>query len=160
MSKRHTVTLHHVITVDNDMFDHINSVMRASTKMETQWKEDLYFAMKFACQKVSKHYVEVTPTTGMLLIAAHIVESLWKLRFFRKLDKGLHIDPDDRSSNTTQYQEAFLEHVENEYCTRHRPVPVIKPKSIPSKILFSAAIALISAQSSDDAYDLSRDDAE
>jgi len=27
MSKRHTVTLHHVITVDNDMFDHMDGVM-------------------------------------------------------------------------------------------------------------------------------------
>jgi hypothetical protein len=27
MSKRHTVTLHHVITVYNDMFDHMDGVM-------------------------------------------------------------------------------------------------------------------------------------
>jgi len=29
MSKKHTVTFHHVITVYNDMFDHIDGVMRA-----------------------------------------------------------------------------------------------------------------------------------
>jgi len=27
MSKRHTVTLHHIITVYNDMFDHMDGVM-------------------------------------------------------------------------------------------------------------------------------------
>jgi hypothetical protein len=32
MSKRHTVTLHHVIKVYNDMFDRINGVMRALAK--------------------------------------------------------------------------------------------------------------------------------
>jgi len=48
MSKRHTVTLHHVITVYNDMFDHMDGVMRALPKMKTQWKEDLFFAVKLA----------------------------------------------------------------------------------------------------------------
>jgi hypothetical protein len=32
MSKRHTVTLHHIITVYNDMFDHMDGVMRALAK--------------------------------------------------------------------------------------------------------------------------------
>jgi hypothetical protein len=36
MSKRHTVTLHHVITVYNDMFDHMDGMMRALAKKKTQ----------------------------------------------------------------------------------------------------------------------------
>jgi hypothetical protein len=48
MSKRHTVTLRHVITVYNDMFDHMNGVMRALAPKMTQWKEDLFFALKLA----------------------------------------------------------------------------------------------------------------
>jgi hypothetical protein len=36
MSKRHTVTLHHVITVYNALFDHIDGVMRALPKKKTQ----------------------------------------------------------------------------------------------------------------------------
>ena len=32
MSKRHTVTLHHVSTMYNDVFDHMNGVMRALAK--------------------------------------------------------------------------------------------------------------------------------
>jgi hypothetical protein len=36
MSNRHTVSLHHVITVYNDMFDHMHGVMRALAKMKTQ----------------------------------------------------------------------------------------------------------------------------
>ena len=48
MSRRHTVTLHHVITVFNDMFDHMDAVMRAFTKKNTQWKKDLFFAGKLA----------------------------------------------------------------------------------------------------------------
>jgi len=68
MSMWDTVTLHHVITVYNDMFDHMDGVMRALAKKKTQWKEDLLFAMMFAWQKLSKYYTEVTPTTGTLLI--------------------------------------------------------------------------------------------
>jgi hypothetical protein len=87
MSKRHTVTLHHVITVYSDMFDHMDGVMRALAKKKTQWKEDLFLAVKFARQKMSKFYTEVTPTTGMLLISAHILDPFRKLRLFGKWDK-------------------------------------------------------------------------
>jgi hypothetical protein len=54
MSKRHIVTLHHIITVYNDMFHHMDGVMGALAKKMTQWKEDLFFAVKFAQQKLSK----------------------------------------------------------------------------------------------------------
>jgi hypothetical protein len=40
MSKWHTVTLDHVTTVYNNMFNHMNGVMQASAKKKTQWKED------------------------------------------------------------------------------------------------------------------------
>jgi hypothetical protein len=48
MLKRHTVTVHHVTTVYHDMFDHMDGVMRALAKKKTQWKEDLFFAVKLA----------------------------------------------------------------------------------------------------------------
>jgi len=50
------------------MFDHIDGVMLALAKKQTQWKEDLYFAMKVARQKLWKYYSAVTPTTGLPLI--------------------------------------------------------------------------------------------
>ena len=87
MSKRHMVTLHPVITVYNDMIDHMDGILRPFGKKKPQWKEDLYFAVKFARQKLSKYSAEVTPTTGMLLISAHILDSFQKLRSFRKWDK-------------------------------------------------------------------------
>jgi hypothetical protein len=34
------VTLQQVITVYNDMFDHMDGIMRALAKKKTQWKED------------------------------------------------------------------------------------------------------------------------
>jgi hypothetical protein len=108
MSIRYTVTLHHIITVYNDMFNHMDGVMRALAKKKTQWKEDLFFAVKCKLQKLSKYFTEVTPTTGMLIITAHILDPFWTLRSFRKWDKGMHINPEDETSYTTQYQVAFL----------------------------------------------------
>jgi hypothetical protein len=84
MSKRHTVTPHHVITVYNVMFDYMDGVMRALAKKKTQWKEDLYFAVKVARQKLSKYYAKVTLKTGLLLISAQILDLFRKLRSFRK----------------------------------------------------------------------------
>jgi hypothetical protein len=57
----------------------MDGVMRALAKKKTQWKEDLFFAVKLAKQKLSKYYAEVTPTTGMLLISAQILDPFWKL---------------------------------------------------------------------------------
>jgi hypothetical protein len=108
------------------MFDHMDGVMRALAKKKTDWKEDLFFAVKLARQKPSKYYAKVTPTTSMLLISAHIVDPLTKLCSFRKWNKGMDIDPEDETSSTTQYQEAFLNYVGNEYCIIHRGVPVDK----------------------------------
>jgi len=160
MSKRHTVTLHHVITVYNNMVDHMDGVMRALAKKKTQWKEDLFFAVKLARQKLSKYYGEVTPTTGMLLISTKILDPFRKLRSFRKWDKGMDINPEDESSYTTQYQEAFLKYVENEYWAKHRCAPVIKLETVPSSNLVPSATASGSYQSSFDPYDLSNDDEE
>jgi hypothetical protein len=94
--KRHRVTLHHVITVYSDMFDHMDGVMRPLAKKNTQWKEDLSLAVKLARQKLSKYYAEVTPTTGMLLSSAHILDPFRKLRLFRKWDMGMDINPGRR----------------------------------------------------------------
>jgi len=160
MSKRQTVTLHHIITVYNDMFDHMHGAMWALAKKNTPWKEDLFFAVKLARQKLFKYHAEVTPTTGMLLISAHILHSFQKLWSFRNWDKGLVINPEDETFYTTQYQEAFLKYVENEYCAKHQHVPVNKHETSPSSNLIPSATASGSCQSSFDPYDISTDDEE
>jgi hypothetical protein len=58
--------------------------MRVLAKIKTQWKEELFCAVKFAQQKQLKYYTEVTPLTGILLIAAHILDAFRKLRLVRK----------------------------------------------------------------------------
>jgi len=160
MSKRHTVTLHRVIAVYNDMFDHMDGVIWALAKKMTPWKEDLLFAVKLARPKLSKYYTEVTTTMGMLLISAYILDTFWKLRSCRKWDKGMDINPEDETFYTTQNQEAFLKYVGNEYCAKHRRVPVNKLKTVPSSNLVRSTTASGLYQSSFDPYDLSSDDEE
>jgi hypothetical protein len=76
------------------------------------------------------------------------------------LDKGKDINPEDATSFTTQYQEAFLKYVENEYCAKHRCMPVIKLESVAKIYLVLSAIASGFRQSSFDPYDFSSDDEE
>jgi len=160
MLKRHTVPLHHVITVYDDMFDDMDGMMRALAKEKSQWKKDLFFTVKLAWQKLSKYYTKVTPMTGMLLICIHILNPFHKLRLFRKWDKGMDINPEDETSYTTQYQEVFLKYVENEYCASHRRVPVNQFGTVLSSNLVPSATASGSGQSSFDPYDLPSDDEE
>jgi hypothetical protein len=120
MLKWHTITLHHVITVYNNMFHHMDGVMRALAKKKRQKMADVYFDVKVACQKLSQYYAEVTPPTGLLLISVQILDPFWKLRSFRKWDKAMHINPEDDMSYSTQIQEALLKYVENKYCAKHQ----------------------------------------
>jgi len=138
----------------------MDGIMRAFAQKATYWKEDVYSPVKFARRKLSKYYAEVTPMIGLLLIAAHVLDSFQKLQSFRKWDKGMDNNPENENSSTTQYQEAFLKYVENKYCANHHRLPVIKPESVPNNNLFSSAMASRSGQSAYDPYDLSRDDKE
>jgi len=72
----------------------------------------------------------------------------------------MDINPEDGTSYTTQYQEDFLKYVENEYCAKHRRVPVNKLETVPSSNLVPSAPASGFYQSSFDPYDLSSDDEE
>jgi len=120
--------------------------------------KDLFFAVKCAQQTLFKYYTEVTPTTVMLLITAHILDPFRKLRSFRKLYMGMDINPENETSYTTEYQEPFPNHVENEYCTKHRLLPVIKSDNTLNNTLSSFQRASRSVQSSYAPYDLSSDE--
>jgi hypothetical protein len=66
-------------------------------------------------------------------------------------------NPQEETSYTTHYQEAFLKYVENEYCEKHRRLPVTKPENTPNKNLSSFKMASRSGQPSYDRHDLSSD---
>jgi hypothetical protein len=142
------------------MCDHVDGVMRSLVNKKTQWKKDLFFAMKCARQKLSKYNTEVTPTTGMLIIMAHMPDRFGKLQSFRKWDTAMDINPEDETSYTTPYQKALLKYVQNEYCAKHRRLPVIQSHNTLNNNLSSFGLASISGQSSYDPYDLSSDDNE
>jgi len=72
----------------------------------------------------------------------------------------MDINPEEETSYTTQYKEAFLKYVENEYCAKHRQVPVNKLETVPSCNLVPSSTVWGSYQSSFDSYDLSSDDEE
>jgi len=116
------------------MFDHMDSVMWALAKEKTQWKEDLFFAVKLAPQRLSKYYTEVTSITGMLLISSHILDSFRNLQSLGKWDRGMDINPEDETSYTTQYQEAILKYVENAYYAKHDVCRSINSKAYQTAI--------------------------
>jgi len=87
MSQICMVTLHHVVKVYNDMFDHMVGVMRALPKNNTQWKDDLFFAVMLARQKQPKYFAEVTASTGMLFNSTHIIDCSQKFQSFKMQDK-------------------------------------------------------------------------
>jgi len=72
----------------------------------------------------------------------------------------MDINPEDETYYATQYQEAFLKYVENEYWAKHTRLRVTKPENTLKNNFSSSAIASRSGQSSYDPYDVSSDDDE
>jgi len=94
----------------------------------------------------------------MLLISTHILDPFRKLQSFRMWDKGMDINPEDKTSYTTQHQKAVLKYMENQYCAKHRCVPVNKLHSLLSSNPIFSAMSSGSCQSFFDPYDLSSND--
>jgi len=160
MTKKQRVTLGHITATYSTMFDHVDCGMQALPTKKTQWQENLYFTMKFAQQILSKYNTEVTSISGMHLISAHILDPFLKFWSFWMWDKRMNIHSEDETSYTIEYQEAFLKNGENEYCTKHQRMSVIKPEKIPASNLVSSGKASGFGESSFDLYDLSSDDEE
>jgi len=70
----------------------------------------------------------------------------------------MDIHPEDETSHTAIYQEAFSKHVESEYWAKHQHVPVNEHESLQSSTLVLFAMASGSCRTSFDPYDLSSDD--
>jgi len=67
-------------------------------------------------------------------------------------------NPEDETSYTVKYQEAFLKYGANEYCAKHHGVPVNTLESLVSNNIVPSAMASGSSHSSIDPYDFSSDD--
>jgi hypothetical protein len=72
----------------------------------------------------------------------------------------MDINPKVETFYTAQFQEAYLQYVQIEYCATHQHVSNNKVQTLPSSNPISAATTSGSWQSSFDAYDLSGDDEE
>jgi len=72
----------------------------------------------------------------------------------------MDINPEDQTSYTTQYQEAFLKYVENKYCAKHRRLSVTQYEKPQSNDFIHSAMLSQSGQSSFDPYDFSCGDEE
>jgi len=160
MSKWHSVTMHQVIIVYNDMFNNMDGVMQALAKKKTQSTEELFFAMNLAWPKLSKYSDELNSTKRILQISAHILDPFWMLVSSSKLDKRMNINPEDETSYTTQYREAILKNVKNEYCAKLRHVPGNTSDNVLSSNLVLTALASRCGQSCFELYDLFSNDEE
>jgi len=78
---------------------------------------------------------------GMLLMSVHSFNILRKMRSLQKWNKGMDINPEAETSDTTQYQVASLDCVENEYCANDLRVLINYPDCVPSNNLFPTAMA-------------------
>jgi len=116
--------------------------------------------VKFPWQKLSINDAEVTPTTGVHPMSALILDSFQNLSSFQKCDKAMDVNPEDMSFHIAQYEEAFLQYVENECCAKQRWMSAIQSEDVPGSNIIPSAKASRFGQLSVDPYDWSSDDEE
>jgi hypothetical protein len=98
--------------------------------------------------------------SGMHLISAHLLHSVWKLRLYRTWNKGMDIKPEEKTSYNTQFNEEFQKKVENNHCAKYRQISVIEPDNVLRSNLYLYAKDSEFGQSACDIYDLSSNDEE
>jgi len=128
----------------------MDGVMRTVVMKKTEWKEDLYIAVKFVQYMLSKYYAKLTVTMGALPILPNLFDSFQKLPLFGKWGKRMDNTPVHVTTYTTQYWEACLKYVENEYCAKHTRVLISQPGRVASNNHFPSARATGSGQLSFD----------
>ena len=101
----------------------------AVAKRNNQWMDDLFFNVKLAWLELSNYSTEVTPTTGMFLISAHILDYVQSCCLFGMWDKGMDIHSEDSTFYTTHDSVKLLKCVQNEYGAKFRPVLVNEPET-------------------------------
>jgi len=152
--------VHQVLTVYNDMFYHMDCMMRPLPEKKTQLKEDLFCAVKLARQNLSEYYAAATRLTGLHLVLVHVLALFWKLQSFSEWNMGMEINPQNETSYSTQSQETILKYVENECCAKHQCVLVNKRETLPRSNLVPHAMASGFCQSFLNPDDLSSNDEE
>jgi hypothetical protein len=95
---------------------------------------------------------------GMLLISVYVLDPFQRLCSFTKWDNGVSINPEDEAFYISQYQEAFLKDVGNEYCIKHQHMTVMGPKSLLISTPIPTVMPSEFCQSSFDPNDLSSDE--
>jgi hypothetical protein len=77
-------------------------------------------------------------------ISANIIHHFAMWRSFSNWDMGIDIDSEDETSYTMQYQEVFLNYVENEYCAEPKCLPSMQlqmhAKQLPVPIRIASLI--------------------
>ena len=107
----------------------MDGVMRALAKEKTQWKEGrLVLSGEVSSTEDVKILSLIDSNDGHASDIRTQPRSFPEVAIVQKVWKGMDINPKDETSYTTQYQEAFLKYVENEYCAKHRRVPVNNSK--------------------------------
>src|SRR5688572_9807121 len=111
MSKQRNVTIHLVIRIYNDLFDHFDKILKVLKNKRTSWKIECYKAVEAARNKLREYYSKLTPKTGLLMILAVCLDPEQKLAPFKRWDK----EEAGMTNYSQDYRTAFLSYFETHY---------------------------------------------
>lgn len=110
MSRRRTVTLHLLVRLYNDMFEHLEHVDKALKRKDCAWKKDIHLSVGAAKSKLMERYDKITPETGLLILLAVMLDPFSRLQTFRKWDRDLKRSQYDPASYTQEHAVMFMEY--------------------------------------------------
>ena len=115
MSKRQDFTLHQVLRIYGNMFDHFEAFMKRLRAKTADFKQDLLRALEAATAKLKEYYLKVTPRAGTLLLMATMLDPYQRLSPFKKWDRAEGFSATEAHSFQYQHRLLFLQYFETHY---------------------------------------------
>ena len=115
MSKLQDFTLHKVLRIYGNMFDHFEDYMKRLRAKEADFKQDLLRALEAATAKLKEYYAKVTPRVDTLLSMETMLDPYQKLSPFKKWDRAEGNNDAESSSFKQQHRKLFPQYFETHY---------------------------------------------
>jgi hypothetical protein len=128
LSKTRDVTVHHVFSIYNRLFSHLDDAEKKLKRKAVPWKKRMLQALRAAKKKLSKYYAAVdTESYGTVYAIATILCPSKKLRYFDNEDwRG-----ENRKGEKVDFMKHYQEVLQNEFKRyQQQVIPEIQPPEV------------------------------
>ena len=133
LSQTKDTTVHNIFRVYNQLFDHLDVLIRRLGKKKVPWKQAMLHSLEVGRDKLKFYYAKTEEIHGNLYAIGTILAPQHKLQFF---SGGEYSDDIESRATYKAYLERFLEPYQKPIPKAQRPQRLVQQKSDDMEDLF------------------------